>query len=120
LVSRPVKCQHSLQLCLKLTVGAQLTGDVTRREGDFRILLNFENAVLHPVVACANAAVAAISVDSDGAGGFAGGRIGLDDSMLKLEGSVGSMERAGQAKLDGCFGRIELQRSGAQIRRRSR
>src|SRR5208282_101492 len=103
LVSRPVDCHDTFQFCLKLTVFPQLNTGVAGSENNFWVLLDFENAVLHAAITQAEATVAALGIDNDGAACFACAEIASDSSVLKFENSVRSMERGRQAKLNQCF-----------------
>src|ERR1700722_3240536 len=58
-VPRTMNRQHSVQLCLKLTVLLQSADCVPGRESNFRILLSLENTLSHIIVTPADARVAA-------------------------------------------------------------
>ena len=117
LMFRAMDAHHTFQPGVKITGRLEVSADVLGSEDDLRVLLSFEDTVLHPVVAGAEAAVSARSVDLDLALGLAGQRICFNHSVRKLESSVRGMEGAGQAKFDQGLRGIEHQDSARCVYR---
>ena len=98
--------------------GVEGSGDAGGGEGDGFEVGCFELVVGHAAVADGVAALAAEGVDDDGAGGFAGGGIEGDFSLLDVEGAANGVEGVGEGEVDFAAGGVEgeLARRGSVLR----
>ena len=87
--------------------GIEGSGEACGGEGDGFVGRGFEFVVGHAVVASRVAALAAQGVDEDGTGGFAGGRVEGDVSLLKVEGAVDGVEGVAEGEVDFAVGGVE-------------
>jgi len=85
------------------------TVHVIRNEGDVWIAIAFENVLVHSLVARLASAVAALGIDNDLSGTFAGRDIIVNGSALQLKRTVDSMKNVTQRELDARLGRVQFE-----------
>jgi len=83
------------------------SGDAGGREGDGFEVRRFEFVFQHAVIAHGVAALTAEGIDDYGAGGFAGGEIEGDLSLLDVKGALDDVEAVGEGEVDFAAGGIE-------------
>lgn len=87
----------------------QLPLNVIRNEYDVRIPSAFENVLVHLLIPCFAAANAALGVDNDRTGAFAGRKIVMNRSLLQFERTMNGVKNVTQRELDLCLGWNEFE-----------
>ena len=93
---------------------------VIRSEDDVRIAITFENVVMHPLVPCLAATIAALSIDNDFPGAFAGCKTVVNRSPLQLERAVDGVKNVTQRELDSSLRRVQFEDRLLSKKRRGR
>lgn len=83
--------------------------DVIRNEGDLRITGAFQDVLVHALVSCVAATLAALGIDHDLSRAFAGGQVIANRSALELERTVNRVKDVTERELDLCLGGVQLE-----------